>query len=181
MACGVRWQLSPPHMSDMRSALMRHGHGSSQRFTATARYDRFPQRPIHTVECEGVRASKGDPLMTQRTVRFGKKTPGGAGTHTGHTGTHGHTEHTDSTQTNLITPSQPTNAPTPHSTVRATESVADSTAAPAAAPEPTLPAAGLRRGRPLRANIQLLRTRPAASRSQTPERLPAPARRRSAK
>ena len=86
--------------------------------------------------------------MTQRTVRFGKKTPGGAGTHTGHTGTHGHTEHTDSTQTNLTTPSQPTNAPTPHSTVRATESVADSTAAPAAAPEPTTPRGGTQKRPP---------------------------------
>ena len=76
-----------------------------------------------------------------------KKDTGGAGTHTGHTGTHGHTDRTDEPH-NQANPHQRTRqlAPAPHDRAT-TGSEADSTAA---APEQTAPRGRLRRGRPLR-------------------------------
>ena len=103
----------------------------------------------------------------------GKKTPGGAGTqtgHTGHTAARGHTDHTDEPHNH---PSKPNDTPAdPHDHATA-ETATDSTAArTAAGPESTAPRGRLRRGRPRR-------TRPCLH--PLPERLPAPARRRSAK
>ena len=108
----------------------------------------------------------------------GKKTPGGAGTHTretgqthrGHTGAHArrtraHGSHRRTREKNLTTiqSSKPTNTPArPHDRAM-TDSAADSTAA---APEPNAPRSRLRRGRPQHwppANP----TDPAASRSRT--------------
>ena len=55
----------------------------------------------------------------------GKKTPGGAGTHTGHTGAHRHADHTDASR-----PSKPTHTPArDFATTERTESAAGSTAA----------------------------------------------------
>ena len=97
----------------------------------------------------------------------GKKTPGGAGTHTRHTehaDAQRHTDHTDEPHNHR----NPPTTHTPHVSAT-TEAAADSTAA---GPEPTAPRGRLRRGRPQR-------TRPCLH--PLPERLPAPARRRSAK
>ena len=120
------------------------------------------------------------PLSGRRAQRLpprtGKKTPRGAGTHTGHRDTRararGHTDHTDEPhnhppkQTMKQTPTHPHD----HATA---ETATDSTAAgTAAGPESTAPRGRLRRGRPQR-------TRPCLH--PLPERLPAPARRRSAK
>ena len=119
-----------------------------------------------------------------------KKTPGGAGTHTGHTGhtgARGHTDHTDEphnqppkpkrtqtrTKTARITRTNLTTIHPNPTTQTRTKTATDSTAArTAASPESTAPRGRLRRGRPRR-------TRPCLH--PLPERLPAPARRRSAK
>ena len=126
-------------------------------------------------------------IMVQYT---GKKTPGGAGTHTGHTGhtgARGHTDHTDEphnqppkpkrtqtrTKTARITRTNLTTIHPNPTTQTRTKTATDSTAArTAASPESTAPRGRLRRGRPRR-------TRPCLH--PLPERLPAPARRRSAK
>ena len=63
-----------------------------------------------------------------------KKTSGGAGTHTVHTGAHGHTDHTDEPHKHP----NPTTHPHDHATA---ETAADSTAA---GPEPTAPRGRLR-------------------------------------
>jgi hypothetical protein len=76
-------------------------------------------------------------------ARTGKKTPGGAGTHTGHTGhadAQRHSGHTDEPHNH---PNPPTTH-TPHVSAT-TEAAADSTAA---GPEPTAPRGRLRRGHP---------------------------------
>ena len=124
----------------------------------------------------------------------GKKTPGGAGTHTGHTGhtvkrhrgEPGHTRDTQAhargplhadtrrTQTNLTTiQTQRQSIRTRSRTTTRQpkpETAADSTTArTAAGPEPTTPRGRLRRGRPQR-------SRPCLH--PLPERLPAPARSR---
>jgi hypothetical protein len=89
-------------------------------------------------------------------------------THTGHTGhadAQRHTDHTDEPH------NHPNPVPTTHTqhVSATTEAAADSTAA---GPEPTAPRGRLRRGRPQQ-------TRPCLH--PLPERLPAPARKRSAK
>ena len=98
-------------------------------------------------------------------TRPGQKTPGGAGTHTGHTGHADAQRHTDQSHNQ---PNPPTTTNTPHVSAT-TEAAADSTAA---SPKPTAPRGRLRRGRPQQ-------TRPCLR--PLPERLPAPAQRRSAK
>jgi len=66
----------------------------------------------------GMRNGRGEADLGAHTGT-GKKTPWGAGTHTGYTGTHGHTRRI--TQTNRSQPSQPSNAPAQQAT---TESAA---------------------------------------------------------
>ena len=97
-------------------------------------------------------------------LAVGKKTPGGAGTHTGHADAQRHTDRTDEPHNH---PNPPTTR-NPHVSAT-TEAAADSRAA---GPESTAPRGRLRRGHPQR-------TRPCLH--PLPERLPAPARKRSAK
>ena len=100
-----------------------------------------------------------------------KKTPEGAGTHTGHTSAHADTRITQTNLTTIHTHRQSTHPHDHHDHATAEtakrETAADSTAArTAAGPEPTAPHGRLRRGRPQR-------TRPCLH--PLPERLPAPA------
>ena len=104
-------------------------------------------------------------------VRCCKKTPGGAGTHTGHTGHTGARGQTDHTDEPHYHPPKPKDT-NPHENRDRLNSRKNSRNKGAASPESTAPRGRLRRGRPRR-------TRPCLH--PLPERLPAPARRRSAK
>ena len=158
---------------------------------------------VHTVECEGVRASKGDRDSSERLNEpFGSvRHRGSRRTNTGYrgggwavndgkpsavaprcrvcrvnafTGTHGHTR---STRTNRSQPSQPINASTPHD--RATT---ESVALPWPTQQPQPP--GANQSQPLLAadseEAAPFEPDPAA-RPAPAERLHAPAQRRSAK
>jgi len=89
----------------------------------------------------------------------GKKTPGGAGTHTGHTGHADAQRHTDQSHNQ---PNPPTTN-TPHVSAT-TEAAADSTAA---SPKPTAP-----RGRPVRYPVKRHRGEPGHTRDTRNTRYP---------
>ena len=117
-------------------------------------------------DCDATSFLHATPFLYPVPVKRHRGEPGHTPGHTGHTGTDGHTDHTD----------EPHNHPNPtthpHDHAKA-EIAAESTAArTAAGPEPTAPRGRLRRGRPQQ-------TQPG--RLPLPERLPVPARRRSAK
>ena len=87
-------------------------------------------------------------IMTRRvkSVSTGKKSPGGAGTHTGHTGTRAHGSHRRTSQPTQPTPTHPhrTTARRPDADPRPTHTT---NSRRPAAPEPTAPRGQLRRGR----------------------------------